>query len=75
MAAWTSIRSININNWNENKVTVAGNTEKAEVGDVFEDPSYSISLVLSLVVLAVVGKLNKYSFDWNYIFLFISNIW
>ena len=40
MAAWASIRSIHINNWNENKVTVAGNTEKAEAGDVFEDPSY-----------------------------------
>ena len=75
MAAWTNIRSIHINNWIETNVTVAGNTEKAEAGDVFEDPSYSISLVLSLLVLAVVGKLNKYSFDWNYIFLFISNIW
>ena len=42
MAAWASIRSIHINNWNETKVLVAGNPEKTEVGDVFEDPSYSI---------------------------------
>ena len=63
MAAWTNIRSIHINKWNETKVTVAENTKTAEVGDIFEDPSYSIIMVISLIVLAVVGKLNKYFFD------------
>ena len=60
MAVWTNIRPIHINNLNETEVTVAGNTNKEELGDA------DVIVLINLVVLAVVGKLKRYCFDWNY---------
>ena len=53
MAVWTNIRPIHINNLNETEVTVAGNTNKEELGDA------DIIVLINLVVLAVVGKLKR----------------